>query len=273
MAHAHDSRNARLRLTTANRDMQRLTRAALHLHWTNLSQRIQCCTDTGDLHGMYQGIKEAISPISKKTVTVLSKDCRPISDPGKQLDRWADHFSSLYNKDVPVRLEAINALLLIPTLHELDADIPLGAVKVAIKLLKNNKASGTDGIPAEVLKCGNEALAVELHVVFELCWCTHCLPQNFKDANIITLYKNKGSRQDCNSYRGISLLSVAGQVLSRVLFPRLQVITDRVLPESQCGFRVTRSTIDAVLTLRQLQEKCIEQQRPLHMAFIGLTKV
>jgi len=171
-----------------------------------------------------------------------------------------------------VKLEAINALPLIPTLHELDADIPLGAVKVAIKLLKNDKASGAGGIPAEVLKCGGEALAAELHAVFELCWRTHCLPQDFKDANIITLYKNKGSREDCNSYRGISLLSVAGKVLSLVLLPKLQVIADRVLPESLCGLHASRSTIDAVFTLRQLQEKCIEQQRPLYVAFIDLTK-
>ena len=84
MVFAHDTCNARLRLTTAKRDMQRLTRAALHRYWTNLSQRIQCCADTGDLHGMYQGIKEAIGPTSKKSATVLSEDGRPISDPGKQ---------------------------------------------------------------------------------------------------------------------------------------------------------------------------------------------
>jgi len=101
---------------------------------------------------------------------------------------------------------------------------------------------------------------------------THCLPQDFKDANIITLYKNKGIRQDCNCYQGISLLSVAGKVLSRVLLPRLQVIADRVLPESQCGFHASCTTIDVVFTLRQLQEKCIEQQCPLYVAFIDLTK-
>ena len=258
MVRAHDNRNARLHLTTAKRDMQLLTRTALHQCWTNLSQRIQYCADTGDLHGIYQGIKEAIGPTSKKTATLLSEDGRPISDPGKQLDRWADHFSTLYNKDVPVKLQAINALPLIPTLHELDAVIPLGAVKVAIKLIENNKASGADGIPEEVLKSGGEARAAKLHAVFELCWRTHCLPQDFKDANIITLQKNKGSRQDCNTYRGISLLSVAGKVLSRVLLLRLQVIADRILPESECGFRASRSTIDAVFTLRQLQEKCIE---------------
>ena len=193
MVRTRDTRNARLRLTTAKRDMQRLTRAALHRCWTDLSQRIQCCADTGDLRGMYQGIKEAIGPTSKKTVTVLPEDDRSFSDPGKQLDRWADHFSSLYNKDVPVKQEAINALPLFPTLHELDADIPLSAVKVAIKLLRNNKASGADGIPAEVLKCGGEALVADLHSVFELCLRTHYLLQHFKDANIITLQEQRKS--------------------------------------------------------------------------------
>ena len=67
-----------------------------------------------------------------------------------------------------MKLEAINALPLIPTLHELDADIPLGAVKVAIKLLKNDKASGAGGIPAEVLQSGGETLNAAPHAVFEL---------------------------------------------------------------------------------------------------------
>jgi len=97
MIRAHDTHNARLRLTTAKRGMQGLTRAALHQYWSNLSQCIQCCADIGDLHGMYQGIKEAISPTSKKTATVLSENGRPISDPGKQLDRWSDHFSFFYS--------------------------------------------------------------------------------------------------------------------------------------------------------------------------------
>ena len=43
-------------------------------------------------------------------------------------------------------------------------------------------------------------------------------------------------------------------------------------PESQCGFRAERSTIDMIFSLRQLQETCREQDMPLYIAFIGLTK-
>ncbi|KAK2170064.1 hypothetical protein NP493_1165g01047 [Ridgeia piscesae] len=36
-----------------------------------------------------------------------------------------------------------------------------------------------------------------------------------------------------------------------------------VVPETQCGFRGNRSTVDMIFCLGQLQEKCIEQDRPL----------
>ena len=53
---------------------------------------------------------------------------------------------------------------------------------------------------------------------------------------------------------------------------RLHVLANRLYPESQCGFRVARSTVDMVFFVRQLHEKCHEQQRTLYIAFIDLTK-
>ena len=94
-----------------------------------------------------------------------------------------------------------------------------------------------------------------------------------RDAKIVTLYKNKGARSDCNNYRGISLLIIVGKLFAKVLLSRLQQLAERVYPESQCGFRAERSTRDMVFSLRQLQEKCREQQGPLYIAFIDLTKV
>ena len=45
-------------------------------------------------------------------------------------------------------------------------------------------------------------------------------------------------------------------------------VVDIVLPESQCGFRRGRSTIDMIFVARLLQEKCCEQSRDLYLAFI-----
>jgi len=77
----------------------------------------------------------------------------------------------------------------------------------------------------------------------------------------------------CIYSHGISLLSVAGKVLARVMLRRLLIhVAETVLPESQCGFRRGRSTIDMIFVARLLQEKCREQHRRLFFAFIDLTK-
>ena len=45
-----------------------------------------------------------------------------------------------------------------------------------------------------------------------------------------------------------------------------------LLPESQCGFREGRGTIDMIFAARQLQEKCHEQHRDLYTTFVDLSK-
>ena len=89
-------------------------------------------------------------------------------------------------------------------------------------------------------------------------WREEAIPQEFKDASIIHLYKRKGNPQDCDNHRGISLLCIA----SKNLLKRLNVHLDQkgLIPESQCGFRKDRGTTDMTFTARQLQEKCQEQK-------------
>ena len=52
----------------------------------------------------------------------------------------------------------------------------------------------------------------------------------------------------------------------------LEHVVDLVLPESQCGFRHGRSTIDMIFVARQLQQKCREQHKDLFLAFVDLPK-
>ena len=97
-------------------------------------------------------------------------------------------------------------------------------------------------------------------------WNTQKVPQDWKDASMVALYIKKGDRKDCGSYRGISLLSIVSNIFSCVVLNRLNPhMTPKVLPESQCGFRSGRSTMDMVFCLRQLQEKCTEQNMPLYL--------
>ena len=98
------------------------------------------------------------------------------------------------------------------------------------------------------------------------------VPQVWKDGIIVTIYK-KGDRTNCGNYRGIYLLSIAGKIFARILRNKISThITPEVVPETQCGFRGNRSTVDMIFCLRQLQEKCIEQDRPLYTVFVDFSK-
>ena len=206
-------------------------------------------------------------PVRAKDGVTLIKD-----QPGI-LSRWAEHLSELLNCINPTDPTFIDLIPQLPIIPDLDQLPTFHEVCVAVKGLKNNKAAGPDGLPAEVFKHGGYLLKHRLHRFITSTWSSGCVPQQWKDANIVTIYKRKGDKAICGNSRGISLLSVAGKVLAGVMLRRLLThVVDIVMPESQCGFRRGRSTIDMMFVARLLQEKCREQHQSLFFAFIDLTK-
>ena len=183
-----------------------------------------------------------------------------------------EHYSDLYSRENTVSPAALDVIECLPTMDELDSEPSVEELSKAIDSLASGKAPGSDRIPPELIKHCKTTLLLPLHEVLYQCWQEGAVPQDMRDSKIITLYKNKDERNDCNNYRGISLLSIVGKVFARVILIRLQKLAERIYPESQCGFRAERSTIDMVFSLRQLQEKCREQHMPLYIAFIDLTK-
>ena len=259
-------------LKAARGNAQRAARQCANEYWTELSQSIQQAAATGNVRGMYDGIKTALGPTQNKTAPLKSTTGEAITDQAEQMNRWVEHYSELYSRENMVTPSALDSIESLPTMEELDAVPSEGELSKAIDSLASGKAPGSDSIPPDLLKQCKTSLLQPLHELLCQCWEEGAVPQDMRDAKIVTLYKNKGERSDCNNYRGISLLSIVGKVYARVLLTRLQKLAERVYPESQCGFRAGRSTVDMVFSLRQLQEKCREQNLPLYLAFIDLTK-
>ena len=46
--------------------------------------------------------------------------------------------------------------------------------------------------------------------------------------DIVTLYKNKGDRGDCNNYRGISLLNIIDRLFAKVVLMKLWILAERI---------------------------------------------
>jgi hypothetical protein len=153
----------------------------------------------------------------------------------------------------------------------LDRDISFDEFMLALRQMKNCKAPGEDGVPADIWKYGGVRVQQELFNIICRVWSDGQVPLCWRGATICMLFK-KGDRSICDNYRGISLLVVAGKIFSRILANRIYGHCDQVLPEAQCGFRQGRSTTDMIFSFRQLQEKAAEHHVGLYAVFLDLTQ-
>nr|XP_058967531.1 craniofacial development protein 2-like [Pocillopora verrucosa] len=116
-------------------------------YWTELSEAIQTAAITGNIRGMYEGIKTSIGPIQNKTAPLKSTSGEAITDKGQQMERWVEHYSDLYSRQNVVTSSALDAIKCLPVMEELDNEPTNDELSKAINSLASRKAPGSDGIP------------------------------------------------------------------------------------------------------------------------------
>ena len=197
-------------LRSTRNKAQQVARRCANDYWAKLSDNIQAASDTGNIRKMYEGIKQATGVSIRTTAPLKSKSGETITDRAKQMSRWVEHYLELYSRQNIITQGALDSIQNLPVLDDLDSEPTKEDLSKAIKDLANGKAAGVDCIPPEIIKCGEPTLLEPLHKLLCLCWREGHLPQDMRNAKIVTLYKNKGDRSDCNNYRRISLLSTVG---------------------------------------------------------------
>ena len=242
--------------------------------YSKKADEIQSYADTNNSRCFYDALKSIYGPQPSGSSPMLSADGNTLlTDKEKILSRWAEHFENILNRPSSINEAAIARLPQVPINTSLSRPITDEEVTKATSALLNGKAPGADAIPAEIYKNGGPTLTLKLTELFNMMLQEGILPQELKDASLVHIYKRKGNRRCCDNHRGISLLSIAGKILARVLLNRLLThLETGLLPESQCGFRTGRGTVDMIFAARQLQEKCKEQHQDLYTTFVDLTK-
>ena len=130
----------------------------------------------------------------------------------------------------------------------LNEDITEEEIMKAIQNLKNGKSSGIDEIMNEHIKNSTGTLMPLYIKLFNKILNEGNLPDEWGIGLVIPLYKKKGDVKDPNNYRGITLLSCLGKLFTAILNNRLMDFMEdnKILRESQAGFRKSYSTIDHI---------------------------
>ena len=147
-------------------------------------------------------------------------------------------------------------------------------IQKQIKKLKYNKACGIDNIINEFLKnCPRDVLEV-ITKLFNIVLNSAVLPHSWCIGMIKPIYKNKGSPDDTDNYRGITLLSCVAKLFTGCINRRL---TDFIegsgqLGEEQAGFREGYSTLEHAFVLQSLIGLYLHKKKRLYCLFVDYKK-
>ena len=94
-----------------------------------------------------------------------------------------------------------------------------------------DKASGGDGIPAELFQVLKDDALKMLHSICLQIWKTQQWPQDWKKSVFIPISK-EGNAKECSNYHTIALISHASKVMLKILQARLQQYLNQELPGS-----------------------------------------
>ena len=110
-----------------------------------------------------------------------------------------------------------------------------------------NKASGGDGIPAELFQILKDDAVKVLHSICQQIWKTRQWSQDWKRSVFIPIPK-KGNAKECSNYCTVALISHISKVILKILQARFQQYVNREHPDVQAGFRKGRGTRDPLPT-------------------------
>ena len=247
----------------------------------------QICTDNPKL--FWEELQK-LGPKKKTTIPmeVYNDNGDTVSDIDQVLHQWksdfCDLFSTSFNTDNAFGDSIGDTLTEIernfndqpeenPDLSDLNADISLPEIQKLILKAKNNKATGIDGIPYEILKF--PPIIHALHRLYKSCFANKLTPSAWKIAVIKPIPKKGDSDPRLPlSYRGISLIATIAKIYSSFLNSRLTAYLNNndLLADEQNGFRSDRSCEDHIFALNSIIKNRLNAKQSTFAAFIDLRK-
>ena len=155
-----------------------------------------------------------------ETITMATSDNSRVkaSTPSEVAELFNQYFVSVFASDQGTPApERENGQLLDSGLFLTDVILSVSEVEQTLLNLEASKATGPDELPAKILKETAEVIAPLLTELFNKSLRLGCLPEDWKLANIVPVFK-KDNKEQAENYRPISLLSIASKVMESCSF-------------------------------------------------------
>ena len=130
----------------------------------------------------------------------------------------------------------------------------LSDLNIVLKQLKSNISRDPLGLCNELFKCGNSGNDLKLAVLKLMNGIKNqqLFPEILGYCNITSLYKNKGSKQNFNNYRGIFRVTVFRNILDRLIYNDEYPNIDENMTDSNVGARKKRNIRDNIFVINAI---------------------
>ena len=174
--------------------------------------------------------------------TMKDRNGKDLTEAEEIKKRWQEYVQELYGKCLndPDNQDGM--------VTHLEPNILECEVKQALGGITMNKASGGDGIPAELFQILKDDAVEVLQSVYQQIWKTQQWPQDWKRSVFIPVPK-KGNAKECSNHHTIVLISHDIKIMLKILQARLWQYVNLELPDVQAEFRKGRGTSDLIANI------------------------
>ena len=249
------------RCTHLNAEIQRSARKDKNAFLSDQSKETEENNRMGKTRDLFKKIRDTKGTFHAKMGTIKDRNGMDLTEAEDINKKGQEYTEELYKKDLNVP-DNHNGVI-----THLEPDILECQVTWALGSITKNKASGGDGIPAELFQILKDDAVKVLHSICQQIWKTQQWPQDWKRFIFIPIPK-KGNDKECSDYHTVELISHTSKVMLKILQARLQQYMNCELPDVQAGFRKGRGTRDQIANIHWVIEKARECQKNIYFCLI-----
>ena len=151
--------------------------------------------------------------------------------------------------------------------------VDINTVILVFKDLNDTNAFGSDGIPFSYLRDALPVLIYYIFIIINTSIVTGIFPKSWKHPFVIPYFK-KGDTDNVSNYRPISLLPILSKILEKIVANQLMLFleSNKLLSESQHGFRKNLSTETALMKVNEVIYNNIDNQKISLLLLLDLSK-
>ena len=159
----------------------------------NNAKKIEENSRKGKTRDLFKKTRGTKGTFHAKMGTIRNKNGMDLTEAEEIKQRWQEYTEELYKKDLQDQ-DNHNGVI-----THLEPDILECQVKWASGSITTNKASGGDGIPAELFKILKDNAVKVQHSICQQIWKTQRWPQDWKRSVFIPIPK-KGNAKECSNH-------------------------------------------------------------------------